>query len=481
MQQKIHIMKSSAVLIMLVGFSFAMLPGGAEAQRVYIDVTGATFRPYPLAIPRVSVAGDLEDGESHSDLITERLRYNLSSSGLFQVLDPRSFLARPDEGVTAATIRFQDWANVGAEGLVTAELRPTEEEGKMSLQARIFQVTTASEVVRFSYKVPQDEARRLAHAVANDVVRHFTGERGIFDTRIAYVREAGENKELWVSDWDGHGGRRLVGTDLNLFPTWDPSGDRLAFTSYREGSPDIFITDMEGRVTPVIRGEPMFHGPAWSPDGKRIAFTRTKHGTADIWTVNPDGTEARRLTRTIGVIDTSPTWSPDGTRIAFVSNRHGNPHIFVMNSDGSDQTRLTFQGNYNQMPKWSPRGDAIVFMGRDERAVFDLFSVNPETKEISRLTQDTGQNFDPTWSPNGRHIIFTSTRTGDARLFIMNANGTGQRQIGLAPGSYTNATWGPWPPDRDEFRDSPEEPEEDDPDDESETEESGDDDDRDEE
>jgi TolB protein len=419
-------------------------PTAALAQRVYIDISGATFRPYPLAIPRVHVEGDVDDGGRIADLVTSRVRYNLEISGLFQVLDPRSFLARPDEGITAATIRFDDWSNVGAEGLLKAQLTPGE-DGRVNLEVRLFHVTTAEEAARWTYSLPKDDARSLAHLLANDVVRYFTRERGIFDTRLAFVREIGGNKELWVADWDGHGARRVVGGELNLFPTWAPSGDRLAFTSYREGGPDLYVTDLGGRVRSLVSGDPMFHGPAWSPDGTRIVYTRTQHGTADVWVVGADGSGARRLTHYDGVIDTSPAWSPDGRQIAFVSNRHGNPHIFVMNADGSEQARITYQGNYNQTPKWSPRGDAIVFMGRDERAVFDLFTVNPETKEIRRLTQDSGQNFDPSWSPNGRHIIFTSTRTGQPRLWIMNSDGTGQRQLELPPGNYTNAAWGPFP------------------------------------
>ncbi len=425
---------------------FAVLcPGNAAAQRVYIDVSGATFRPYPLAIPRVKVDPEQEDGAASADTITELVRFDLEVSGLFQILDPRSFLARPDEGITTATIRFEDWANVGAEGLLRARLSPGEEEEGSVLEVRLFHVTTAEEAKRWNYMMESGAERALAHRVAGDVVRYFTGERGIFDTRIAFIRETGGNKELWISDWDGHGPRRLVGGELNLFPSWAPTGDRLAFTSYRGDGPDLYITDLRGRITPLVTGDPMFHGPAWSPTGEQIAYTRTKHGTADIWVIGASGSGARRLTHYDGVIDTSPTWSPDARRIAFVSNRHGNPHIFVMNSDGSEQERLTFQGNYNQMPKWSPRGNAIVFMGRDERAVFDLFLVDPDTKDITRLTQDTGQNFDPTWSPNGRHIIFTSTRTGQERLWIMNANGTNQRQLRLPPGGYSNTSWGPWP------------------------------------
>ena len=61
------------------------------------------------------------------------------------------------------------------------------------------------------------------------------------------------------------------------------------------------------------------------------------------------------------------------------SNRGGSPQIYVMSADGSGARRLTFQGNYNQTPDWSPRGDLIAFTARDERNAFDLFTVNVDT------------------------------------------------------------------------------------------------------
>ena len=120
---------------------------------------------------------------------------------------------------------------------------------------------------------------------------------------------------------------------------------------------------------------------------------------------------------------------PDGKRIAFVSNRGGSPQVYVMNADGSGVRRLTFQGNYNQTPDWSPRGDLIAFTARDERNAFDLFTVNVDNGKVTRLTQDQANNEEPSFSPNGRLILFTSTRTGTPQLFVMTADGNNQVQL----------------------------------------------------
>jgi TolB protein len=128
-----------------------------------------------------------------------------------------------------------------------------------------------------------------------------------------------------------------------------------------------------------------------------------------------------------------------------VSNRSGNPQIYVISASGGEPKRITFQGNYNQTPDWSPRGDLIAFTARDERNAFDIFTVDPATLKITRLTQDQGNNEEPSFSPNGRLIAFTSTRTGRSHLYVMSADGNFQRQMSSGNDESYTPAWGPFP------------------------------------
>ena len=150
----------------------------------------------------------------------------------------------------------------------------------------------------------------------------------------------------------------------------------------------------------------------------------------------------RRLTDSRG-IDISASWSPDGKRIAFVSDRAGSPQIYTMAIDGSDVRRITFQGNYNQEPAWSPKGDLIAFSGRDEHRVFDLYVVNAQTGKVGRLTQSEGTNEKPSWAPNGRLLVFSSTRSGKKQLWTILPDGSNPRQITNDPRGASDAAWGP--------------------------------------
>jgi Tol biopolymer transport system component len=80
--------------------------------------------------------------------------------------------------------------------------------------------------------------------------------------------------------------------------------------------------------------------PTWSPDGTKIAFTRKQRGNTDVYAITADGRREQRLTSG-PADDYQPTWSPDGTRIAFGSNRAGPPSLYVMHADGTRVARLT--------------------------------------------------------------------------------------------------------------------------------------------
>jgi TolB protein len=107
--------------------------------------------------------------------------------------------------------------------------------------------------------------------------------------------------------------------------------------------------------------------------------------------------------------------------------------------------RLTFQGNYNQTPDWSPRGDLIAFTARDERNAFDLFTINVDTGKVTRLTQDQGNNEEPSFSPNGRLLLFTSTRNGGSQLFVMTSDGNNQLPLRADKGQLQTPDWAPLP------------------------------------
>ena len=422
----------------------AAAPALAVAQpRSYIEVGSANFRPLPIAVANLRAD---PGAEGPAGEMTEVLRGDLRLSGLFDVLDPKSFLADPSEGLTAPTIRFARWTDVGADGLVKAAVRRN--GGELMGDFHLFEVRAGRGVLDQSLRGGPESARPLAHQFADAIVQYYTREPGIFRTRILAMRHAsGGGREIVAFDVDGQRAEVLYrDSGLILLPTWRPDGKAVLFTSYRDGHPELWTLDLATRrARRLLAIGDLTTGGVYSPDGRRIAFTASANGNSDVWVANADGTDPRRLT-TDPAIDGSPTWSPDGKRLCFVSNRAGNPHLYVMNADGSGQRRLTFQGSYNQTPRWSPRGDLIAFTARDERKVFDVFAISPDTGRIQRITQDQGRtNEEPTWAPNGRMLAFTSDRKGRPQLVVSNVSGDRQTVVTAEASPLATPAWGPFP------------------------------------
>ncbi len=426
----------------LVIWIFLLLPAAALARGA-LDFFDPNFRAYPLAIP------DCKDlGGGNKDLVenaTAAMRSDLGIVGVFKLLDPRSFLADPKrEGLSGASINFADWLNVGAEGLIKVGLHRSGNE--LTMDCHLFDVASGKELLHKKYKGRPKAVRTMAHKFADAIVRHFTGSPSIFFTRIVFAKRNKQGtKEVCVMDFDGHNERCLIrnGT-INLLPAWGAKGQSIYFSSYLKGGPHLYRYDLKTKKSRVVsKASGLNIGAAASPLGKRVALTLSKDDNSEIYAIGVDGANPRRLTRD-WAIDSSATWSPDAKRIAFVSERSGNPQIYVMNQDGSTPKRLTFRGNYNQTPNWSPRGDWILFNARDERLVYDIFRIQPASGEIVRLSQDQGNNEHPSYSPDGNLVVFSSTRTGESKLYIMNADGNNQRLISRKKGEYTTPEWGPW-------------------------------------
>ena len=149
---------------------------------------------------------------------------------------------------------------------------------------------------------------------------------------------------------------------------WSPDGKRLAFTIRIPGVlNDIYIVDINGKNLRQLTEDPAQDlYPSWSPDGQWIAFWSNRDGENAIYLMGADGANLKRLAN-----GKSPKWSPDGQQIAFVSRQDGVAGIFIMNRDG-ENIKLLVEGRDN--PAWfgsklavSGSGKWITLWGRMKR------------------------------------------------------------------------------------------------------------------
>jgi Tol biopolymer transport system component len=228
--------------------------------------------------------------------------------------------------------------------------------------------------------------------------------------------------------------------------------DRV-IVSYRDSTADIYRVNLDGTLGENLTHTPEGRGswiPSFSRDCGRIAFAsnRDDGGGAAIYVMNADGSDIRQLTKRGGRDwDYMPIFSPDGNRILYIATVGGKRNIRIMDADGSDQRRLTDTPGedwYSVQDPWSPDGTKFLFHSTWETGAVvryqpevqlggtDLFLADPDGSNVRRLTQikdTTEMNSGGIWSPDGTKVLFESVRNGVWATWIMQADGSDQRQF----------------------------------------------------
>lgn len=431
-----------SVLTMAVVALIAGARSGAAQVRGTIFGPGA--RSYPVA---VSPLKNLSGGGAANDLATrfaDIVAGDLTLSGYFKVLDRGAYIEKPEaSGYTVDAINFDNWSVIGALALIKGAY--TLQGDTLTVEARLFDVYQRRQLAGRRYHGSAGELRRMGHKFADEVMAQFTGQRGPFDSRIAFVSTRdGKFKEVYVMSLDGGDLQQVTKTQtINVSPAWSPDVRSLLYTSYKSRNPDLYSIDLvSGREMRISQRPGLNLAGRWSPDGTKIAVTIEDDGNPDIAILDATGRIVRRVTDS-WAIDVSPSWSPDGRQVAFCSNRTGGPQIFVADADGGGARRVTFTGSYNTSPAWSPKGDRIAYVGRGD-GEFNVFTVRSDGSEPLQLTQAAGVNEDPSWSPDGRYLVFSSSRTGRKKLFVSDATGSSQVQLTRGGGDDSSPSWSRW-------------------------------------
>ena len=192
------------------------------------------------------------------------------------------------------------------------------------------------------WRVPVDggEARPLAGSERAVDVAVSRDER-----RLVYAQGT-IDLDIWRLDLQrgratGEQTRFAPSTEADANPQFSPDGERVAFTSVRNGQTEIWIVDGQGRhprqLTSLGRAGGTAACPRWSPDGKMIAFDFTAKGSinADVYVISASGGAPKQLT-TSPAVDSLPSWSRDGRFIYFGSRREGQVQVWKMPSSGEE-------------------------------------------------------------------------------------------------------------------------------------------------
>lgn len=393
-------------------------------------VEGRGAQRVKIAVP----AADLARGDAAAaEELIATLRDDLDFSGVFDVVDPSLYSLVP--AAPHGAPRLGDWQSVGADFLI--ETRVTVSAERVDLDARLWDGGSGETVLYERYGGTRELLRRVAHQLADRLVLQFTGREGVALSRIAFVSQHGEGKEIYLMDYDGRRIRRLTTWDtINLSPVWSPDGEELAFMSWRGKQPGVYVMSSDGELgfLATIGGE-LSIAPDWSPDGRRIVYSSDIAGDSELYVLDRSSGTNTRLTRSPG-IDTAPAFSPTGREIAFTSDRTGAPQIYVMDAEGLNVRRVTWEGSYNDSAAWAPDGQTLAYASRIDGR-FEIVLLDLATDRTTRLTWREGNNENPRWSADGRHIVFASDRSGSYQIHTMRRDGSGVRRLTQGRASFT--------------------------------------------
>jgi TolB protein len=323
------------------------------------------------------------------------------------------------------------------------EPRVTVRGGSVTVSAEVKDFPAKQLIGKSEFKGPLSQARTLVHRLADDIVYQLTGERGIAETRIAFVAGGARDKSLYVVDADGFHPRALTKGGLALSPSWSPDGRQVAFSWMGTRGWSLYRVSSAGGKAEVLRaGGGLNIAPSFSPDGSQVAFCGSFEGNSEIYLIGSAGGSPRRLTK-VNAIDNSPSWAPNGQRIAFTSDRGGSPQVYVMDADGGGVRRLVYGLSYTDSPDWSPKGDRIAFVCRSGGG-FDIYVVDINGQDPRQVVTG-GSNLSPRWAPDGRHLVFSSDRGGRKSLYVVDADGTRTRPLNVPGAEAKTPAWSPRP------------------------------------
>ena len=240
-----------------------------------------------------------------------------------------------------------------------------------------------------------------------------------------------------------YGSTHLGGAQCPPPPDRAKYGNKYIWPIYE--SFDIFLADTNGNVIKQLTKTKGYDAEATvSPTGDKIVFTSMRDGDLELYTMDLKGKKIRRITNSLGY-DGGAWFSPDGKKIIWRASRPQTPEeiaeyksllsenmvaptrmqVWIANADGSDAHAITDLPQANWAPNFTPDGKKVIFCSNHEYKrgfPFNMYLMNTDGSELEKISRDKGFDAFPMFSPDGKRIVFCSNRnnggTRDTNIFI---------------------------------------------------------------
>ncbi len=171
--------------------------------------------------------------------------------------------------------------------------------------------------------------------------------------QVAVSLSNGKNPDIYLLNHAFQRQNALEQNDsINVSPTFDRSGTKMAFTSNRLGGPQIFLKDLNsGSVRRVSVNGAYNTEASLAPDGSLVAYSRMTDFGHRIFVQDLISGQERQITFGPGS-DEQPAFCGDSYSIAFTSSRGGQRSIYLTTRNGAAPKKINTGSGDASFPRW---------------------------------------------------------------------------------------------------------------------------------
>src|SRR5688572_11527773 len=256
---------------------------------------------------------------------------------------------------------------------------------------------------------------------------------------IAFISNRSGTNDVYVTSPDGGELIRLTNDAANESAPFWTRDDRVVFSVWADNASTVYSASPRA-TAPTVIGKAAGRSPIIAPDGKKLIYSSGQFPSMQLEEAALDGSSVRQLTKAPSA-QFNAVYSPDQSLIAFArADSTRQLQVWVMNADGTGErqlTRFAADDGSPQWPSWSPDGARLAIQsGKYSRNApaentAHIWVVEVKSGAVTRLNPHTTPYLDetPSWFPDGKRIAFQSDRSGRMEVWVMNADGSGAKQV----------------------------------------------------
>ncbi|HYN06359.1 MAG TPA: protein kinase [Vicinamibacterales bacterium] len=225
---------------------------------------------------------------------------------------------------------------------------------------------------------------------------------------------------IWILELERGVTNRLVSDETGAhMPVWSPDGNRVLFSSNRNGGTDLYWirADGAGRDELVLRTDGIHQVPTdWSLDGRFLLYEARPHSRGDLWILPVSPVQKPQpFLEAAASQERQGQFSPDMRWIAYTSDESGTYEVYVRRYPGADlKWQVSTHGG--AQPRWRRDGKEVFYLAPDGNLM-----ATAVTEDRSRFETGTPQalfNTGITASSIDRRNQYVVTP--DGRRFLVN-------------------------------------------------------------